>query len=56
MKELLILFLVVMVVGLGVVFFNGRSHSINFHYNCNIDIPWYEAIFLDINKCPGAHQ
>jgi len=53
MKEFLVLVLALALAVLGYAFFVGRSHTVNFRYNCNLEIPWYEAIFLDTEKCPG---
>lgn len=53
MKELMALILVGAIAVLGYAFFAGRSHTIYFRYNCNLEIPWYEALFLATEKCPG---
>ncbi len=53
MKELVMLILLVVIGGLAYAFFLGHSHSVNFHYNCGVAVPWYDAIFLDTNHCPN---
>ncbi|QGU31750.1 hypothetical protein [Thermochromatium tepidum] len=54
MKELIMLILIAIVAGLGYAFYQGHAHSVTFHYNCNLDIPWYDAIFLDATQCPHS--
>ncbi|MGQ9659144.1 MAG: hypothetical protein ACUVQI_03215 [Thermochromatium sp.] len=53
MKEFIMLILIAIVGGLGYAFYQGHAHSVNFHYKCNLEIPWYDAIFLDTTQCPS---
>jgi hypothetical protein len=56
MRELSVLIILALLGGLGYTYFVGRSHAVNFHYNCKLDIPWYEAFFLSGDHCPGSDQ
>ncbi|MBK5938744.1 hypothetical protein [Halochromatium roseum] len=44
----LILFAIV-VVGIG-FFFKGHSNSVNLYHICDLEVPWYDAVFLDAIK------
>jgi hypothetical protein len=47
MRSLFLLFLLaIVVVGVG-FFFKGHSNSVNLYHICDIDVPWYDAMFLD---------
>ncbi len=56
MKEFIVLICVVVIAASGYAFFIGRSNSINFRYNCDIHVPWYDAFFLNSEVCPGNCQ
>lgn len=45
---LLVLFAIV-VIGIG-YFFKGQSNSVNLYHICGIEVPWYDAMFLDAIK------
>lgn len=53
MKDFLIV-VVILLIGAGWVYFTGYSHSKQFEYDCGILVPWYDAFFLDAERCPGA--
>jgi hypothetical protein len=53
MKELLTLLLILLIPVAGITGYNGVANAVKFHYMCGVDIPWYAALFLDVNKCPG---
>lgn len=55
MKDFLIVVVIVLAAA-GWAFFVGHSHSIKFRYDCGIEVPWYEAIFLDTERCPGTNS
>lgn len=53
MKDLLIVF-VLLLIGAGWLFYIGHSHTVQFRYDCGIEVPWQEAFFLSTDKCPGV--
>lgn len=53
MKDLMLL-LVLALIGIGgFATYKGISNSVNFHYMCGAEIPWYDALLLDRGQCPG---
>lgn len=52
MRDFLIV-VVLLLIGAGWAFLVGHSHAVKMRYNCGVVVPWYEAIFLDAEKCPS---
>lgn len=53
MKELTTIIFVLLVAAAGVTGYSGVKNAVQFHYMCGVDVPWYAAVFLDVNKCPS---
>lgn len=53
MKDFLIV-LVLVLIGAGWAYFVGHSHTVQLRYDCGIEVPWHEAIFLNTDSCPGS--
>lgn len=52
MKDFLIIVMLLLIGG-GWFFFVGHSHAVKLRYECNVSYPWYDAAFLDTDRCPG---
>lgn len=53
MKDFLIV-IAILLIAAGWGFFVGHAHTVQLRYDCGIEVPWYDALWLKTDECPGS--